>query len=132
MKKLLFVAIAFVALFSSCSKSDIDKPNSEKLIGKWKFTTSVTNDYYNGAPHLYTRTGDPNDYVEFKADNKVTISFMGFVETNTYVLQDDTKITVNGQTDEIKTLTNNLLILYRKTLGATSDVFSEETQTFTK
>jgi hypothetical protein len=132
MRKLLFVAIACVALFTSCKKSDTDIPNSEKIIGKWKLATIVTNDFYSGAPHLYTRTGEPNDYIEFKAGNKITLSFMGFVETSNYTIQDETKITVNGETSDIKTLTGNLLVLYNKTLGPTSDVFSEETQTFTK
>jgi hypothetical protein len=134
MKKLLFVAAVFVALFASCKKTDttVERTVPEKLFGKWNLVTIVSNDYYAGAPHLYTRQGQANDYIEFKAGNKITLSFMGFVETQSYILQENTKIIVNGQTSEIKTLTDNALVLYDKTLGTNSGEFSEETQTFSR
>jgi hypothetical protein len=133
MKKLLFIAIASIVLFSACKKADTaERTNSEKLIGKWNLVTTLSNSYYSGAPHLNTRAGESNEFIEFKANNKITISFMGFVETQDYVLQDNSKIIVAGETNEIKTLTDNSLVLYSKTAGLNSGEFYEETQTFSK
>jgi C-terminal lipocalin-like domain len=132
MKKLLFVAIASMALFSACKKKDVEKTTAEKLIGRWALVSDTYNDYYGGSAHIINYTGTASDYVEFKADGTVTASYQGSSNTTSYSLQGDTKVVIAGETNEIRTLTDNGLVLYSKTLGVVAGEYEEETSTFKK
>jgi hypothetical protein len=58
----------------SCKKESTTQPETshEKLLGKWNWISEVTNNYYNGTPHITTYNFPAGDYMEFKTGGKVT------------------------------------------------------------
>lgn len=132
MKKIISsIAVAILLLsVPACNKKDTPQTTQQKILGKWILVTDVYNDHYLGADHISTQTGTANDYAEFKSDGNVYSSVSGFTNTTTYSIVSDTKINIDGDVYDIKTLTTNALILYIKNVyGADYD---EETITFKK
>jgi hypothetical protein len=127
MKKLLFVAIAFMALFSSCKKKDVEKTTAEKIAGKWILVTEVYNDYYNNAPHVTTSAGTAADNIDFRSDGKVYDNSGNF--SVPYSVIGDNKVSFGGSTYDIKALDDAQLILYEKVPGVGTE-YEETTNTF--
>jgi hypothetical protein len=130
MKKLLFVAMAAMALFSACKKKDVEKTTAEKIIGKWSLTTQTENDYFNNANHISTFSGTANDEVDFRADGRV-YEGPNFTSSSTYSVVSDSKVTIDGISTDINALTDNQLILHAKIPG-TGTNFYEYTATYRK
>ena len=137
MKKFITSIAAATILICSmpgCKKSsDTQQPPQttlQKIQAKWFLATDVYNDHYSGTDHIVTQLG-ANDYVEFKTDGNVFSSVSGSTNTTTYSLISDTKLKVDTDIYDIKTLTSNSFILYIKTLYSGSD-YDEETITFKK
>jgi hypothetical protein len=129
MKKLLFVAFAAIALFSACKKKDVvvAKTTAEKVLGKWNLSSYVDNSYYSSQNHLTTYTGLAGDYTDFRADGKAYSLFQNSRDTVAYNVASDTKITVDGESYDIKTLTDNQFILYTKSLSPSNPANYYET-----
>ena len=114
MKKVLFLMIACTALFTACKK-DKEKTTAEKVLGRWKVTNTVENEFYNNTAHITTQAGIASDYVDFREDGKVYSKDGNDPEyVSAYTITGDDKITFDGETYDIKTLTDNQFVLYNK------------------
>jgi protein associated with RNAse G/E len=130
MKKLLFVAIASMALFSACKKKDVEpevvpvvvaKTVAQKIIAKWKVTSVVENDYYSNMSHPFTYTGVATDYFDVRTDGKIylQISLVG-KDTLAYSLINDSTINIGGDITKIKTITDTKFEMYFKEVYSTN------------
>jgi hypothetical protein len=130
MRKLLFVAIATMALFSACKKKDVEKTTAEKIIGRWVLVTETDNDYYNNTNHITTYPGTSSDDIDFRVDGRM---YEGptFTTSYTYSIVSDSKITIAGISSDINSLTDVQLVLHTKTSG-TGTNFYEATATYRK
>ncbi len=128
MKKLLFLIIASMALFSACKKKDVEKTTAEKIMGKWTLTTETYNDYFNNTSHITTYSGTANDVIDFRADGRV-YDGPTFSTSSSYSVISDTKLSVDGVTTDINALTDNQLILHAKIPGVGTD-YDEYTSTY--
>lgn len=132
MKKILtlmLIAALIMGGMASCKKNDsTPKTTLQKIQAKWQLVSYQENDHYSGMDHIQNLTGGPDDYLDFRTDGKVYVSFFGTRDTSVYALSGDTKVVMDGSFIlDIKTLTDNSFILYSK------DVFGADyyEQTFT-
>lgn len=113
---LLFTAA--ILPWVSCKKENTssNNPSQDKIIGKWKLLSTVTNDFYAGTPHITTYTGTAADYADFRADGKVYSFVNSNHDTSAYVKISNTKMWITNSSDtfDIQTLTDMDLKLYRK------------------
>jgi hypothetical protein len=133
MKKLLFVAIASLALFSACKKKDVEKTTAEKVVGVWKISSIVENDFYAGTNHFSTYNGVSGDYYDFRTDGKVYIKEGTYNDVLPYSIISDVKLKFDGLDYDIKTLNDNQFVMYVKDVDpvVTANIY-EATYTFTK
>lgn len=119
----------------SCKKTDTQQEQStlQKIQAKWSLVSIIDNDHYAGADHISTTTGTATDYFEFKTDGKIYYSVSGFTDVVTYSLvNNNTQILIDGsETYDIKTISANSFVMYRKELRSGSD-YDEETLTLRK
>jgi hypothetical protein len=128
MKKLLFVAIASLALFSACKKKDVEKTTAEKIIGKWTLVTEIGTDYYNNTNHIINYSGTANDVIDFRADGRV-YEGPAFTSSSPYNIISDSKISIDGISTDINALTDAQLVFHVKTIGTGTDYY-EATSTY--
>jgi hypothetical protein len=128
MKKLLFVAIASMALFSACKKKDVEKTTAEKILGKWTLVTGTDNFYFNNTNHISTYSGTANDVDDFRTDGRV---YEGptFTSSSPYSVISDSKVLIDGISTDINSLTDAQLILHAKVSGTGTD-YHEYTSTY--
>jgi hypothetical protein len=112
-RKITFIALLAVVTLASCKKQK-EKTTQEKISGKWNIVSIVDNDYYSGSSHVTTYTGTASDYLDFKNDGTVFVSFTGITNNSNYGLIGDTKIWIENDNYDIKTLTDNQFVLYSK------------------
>jgi hypothetical protein len=112
-KKITLVSLFALAALMSCKKEKV-KTTQEKISGRWSIVSIVDNDYYSGSSHITTYTGTAADYLEFKNDGTVFVSFTGITNNSHYGLIGDTKIWIESDNYDIKTLTDNQFVLYSK------------------
>jgi hypothetical protein len=133
MKKLLFLAIASMALFSACKKKDVEKTTAEKITGSWKFINVTYNFFYGATSHLTSYDGITGDYFDFRADGKVYLQVRGNKDTAAYSILSDNKIKFDGDDFDIKVLTENQFIIYNKDIDPrTPTDYQESTYTLAK
>jgi hypothetical protein len=117
MKKILTSVLLLSFLFTfvaSCKKDDKPKPTSERVLGKWSIQSLTENDHYSGQDHISVTPGDPGDFVDFRSDGKVYSNVTGYPDTSSYTVVSDTRITIDTDGYDIKTLTDNSFVLYSK------------------
>jgi hypothetical protein len=131
MKKLLFLAIAAMALFSACKKKNVERTTAEKIAGPWNFKNLVYNEYYSNANHIFTTNAVSGDYFDFRADGKVYSKMASQRDTAAYSIVSDTKIKIDGLDFDIKTLTDNQFLIYNKDVINTTS-YDETTLTLTR
>ncbi len=119
--KTTLAALLFTAAilpWVSCKKESAssNNPAQDKIIGKWKLLSTVTNDFYAGTPHITTYTGTAADYADFRTDGKIYAFINGNYDTSAYAKISNTKmwIVTTSDTFDIQTLTDTDLKLYRK------------------
>ena len=105
--------ITCAALFTACKK-DKEKTTSEKVLGKWSVTNTVDNSFYNNTAHVTTRAGLAADYADFRSDGKLYSKDGIYLDTVAYSITVDNKIILDGETFDIRTLTDNQFVLYNK------------------
>lgn len=89
------------------------------------------NEHFSGADHLETNSGGENDTFEFKADGTVNANINNSIQTSTYSIIGDNKITIaDDETYDIKKLDDHNLVLYSKETD--DDEFVEITITFNR
>jgi hypothetical protein len=131
MKKVLFLMITSAALFTACKK-DKEKTTAEKVQAKWTLNVIAANDFYNNTAHPFNFNGLAGDYIDFRTDNKAYERIGGSLDTVGYSISSDSKIVYDGDTYDIKTLTENQFIIYNKTTSTTSNNYDETTYTLSK
>jgi hypothetical protein len=117
--KLLSVVLLISMGFIACKKESavpVPKTTQEKIAGKWKLESTVTNNFYSGASHIVNYTGTAADYADFRSDGKIYSFVGGSYDTAAYGIISDTKMWIDNSTDvfDIQTLTDANLKIYRK------------------
>lgn len=107
MKKILVPAaiLAAVVMAASCDKNN-DKPANSTLLkiqAKWK----VSSIKLDAGEEDSTYTGVTADYIDFRTDGKVYTNIANEKDTSIYVLVNDTKLVVDGDTALIKQLSSS-------------------------
>ena len=130
--KILSIILLISTGFIACKKESITQPKTtqEKMLGKWNLVSTVTNDFYNGSPHLTTYTWLPSDYIDFRANGKAYGYNNGSYDTTTYGIIDDSKMWIEDAAYmyDIQTLSETDLKLYRKEIFSSTE-YTEATAT---
>lgn len=100
----LVVLITFI--FAACKKHD-QKTTAEKIEGTWKIHSDITDTYVNNTHYYDTTLAQPGSTVEFRKDGKVYSVYQNSKDTSTYTLSGDTKIIIDDEPYDIKTLNSN-------------------------
>lgn len=124
MKKLLILSLSIIGLFASCGKDKTTtttptETTAQKIQHKWNFISG--NDYFNHGTGTVDSThywiGAPGDYVEFKNNGFAYRKDGVYLDTITYSILSDTKMTFDYDTFTITTLNaNNLVFTYYETV----------------
>jgi hypothetical protein len=115
MKKLTFVLIASIALFTACKKKDVEKTTAEKVIGNWKVNSITSKQVFNGNTTNYPYTGIATDFMDFRADGKIYWNLGGTKDTSAYTIISESKLQFDGDEFDIKVLTDKQMSLFNKT-----------------
>lgn len=111
MKKLMVPAAVLAALISvvACDKDNNNPPNTtlNKIRAKWDVSTIRTR--YGSLDSTYN--GVAADYVDFRTDGKVYSNVNGEKDTSAYLLVNDSRLVIDGDTTTIKTLTASQFVL---------------------
>ena len=126
MKKVLFTMVTCAALFTACKK-DKEKTTAEKVQATWNLNSYAYNDFYNNTAHPVNIAGVAGDYVEFRADGKAYSKIGGSKDTVAYSIVGDNKITFDGESFDIRTLTDNQFVMYSKVVTSTTPPEYDET-----
>lgn len=115
MKKITkaFALFALLAICITACKKD-EKTTAEKIQGVWKAHSTITH-YFIQNVHMYDTTLAPvGTTFEFTKDGKVISTQDNETDTVNYSLVGDTKITIDDETFDIKTLNSSTFELYEK------------------
>ncbi|MEQ1552741.1 MAG: hypothetical protein ABL929_01115 [Ferruginibacter sp.] len=123
MKNTILLAILFGVLFASCKK---DKPSSEIIVGQWTLVDHVYNDYYSNTAHITTTTGGASNTIFFDENGIANDALLGSTRQVSYSVQGNYILTLGLDSYEIRTITNNVLLLYRKEPGV-GNIYEEYT-----
>ena len=113
MKKTMVLLLSGSILLAACHKNN-EKTASDKVQGKWTFVSEIENSNDTGQPQMDTLTGGPSDYFDFRNDGKVYRKLYSYMDTLPYTVLSDRYILFNGDSTEIKTLTDSSFVLYDK------------------
>ena len=112
MKKNLVLSLIVMILIGSCKKDKEDI--SISLKGKWTLENTITKDYDNG---LLTDTNtEPGDgtTVDFQNNGNVVITSPGGIESFPYSIKSDSKVEINGDIAEVRSLTGSSVTLFSR------------------
>ncbi|CAN5735844.1 hypothetical protein BH10BAC3_BH10BAC3_31120 [soil metagenome] len=87
---------------------------SNKIQGKWQIDSIVIYQQFNGNISNVSKSGTAADYVEFRADGRMLTAFDGNTDNSSYIVQNDSVIVISGDSQYIKALTDNKLVIYNK------------------
>lgn len=119
MKKTITGLAVLAIIFSACKKdsSTTTKTTREKILGKWTVVSQTDSTYYNGTLRTSAYMGVSTDYVDFRSDSKVYSNFQLRPDTSTYSILNDNAVVLDASdTMVIRTLTDNALVLYNKSV----------------
>ena len=92
--------------FIACKKDD-KKTTAQKIEGTWKIDSDVTHAFVNNVHYYDTTFAEPGSTIEFRKDGKVYSIYQNSKDTSTYSLSGDTKIIIDDEPYDIKTLNSN-------------------------
>jgi hypothetical protein len=107
MRKLVSLAFLIAILFASCKKE-----KDPSLQGLWNID-NVTYKYYINNTLDDTDVDLSGGTLEFKSDGTAVLNYMGDTDTSSYTITGD-KVSFDGDTYDIKTLTDDNATLYIK------------------
>jgi hypothetical protein len=115
-KILLIVLLISMGIIACKKESTAPVSTQDRISGKWKLESTVSNDFYSGTSHINTYTGTAADYADFRNDGKVYSFVNNNYDTAAYGIISDTKMWIENSTDtfDILTLTDANLKIYRK------------------
>ena len=114
---LLVLISATLFVVVSCKKKNDTETTAQKIQAKWQIINFISNDHSNGTDDIITETGAPGDYFDIRSDGHIYSLFQGSLDTSSYTLLGDSKLIFDvTDTANIKTLTNNSLTLYEKSI----------------
>lgn len=109
---LLLISVLFVTI-TGCAKDDdfSDKPAKEKILGKWKFVSVVTEKIKPSAPvEITTEQGAEGDYFDFRIDGNLYYVLNGDGEQiEPYTIENENVLKINSDAFTIKELTEHKL-----------------------
>ena len=115
-KKTIYLFLATAAIFTACKKDDttVTKTTAQKVLGKWGVVSEVTVSYRSGVATTYTLPGAATDYADFRTDGKIYFYVENKYDTSTYKIINNQSITIDADSAQIKTLTDNSFVLEEK------------------
>lgn len=132
--KILSIVLLISMGFIACKKESTtpERTTQEKIAGKWKLQSTVSNDFYSGTPHFNTYTGTASDYADFRNDGWVYSFVNNNYDSSAYGIISDTKMWIENSTDvfDILTLTDATLKIYRKEIYNATDFYEATTTLF--
>ncbi len=123
-KKMLFLSTIIIMLLNACKKDEAT--TQEKIIANWKIQNIMGTSVSGGTSTSTNYVGQPSDYIDFRADNKVYTSVNGTVDTASYSVAGNNVTIIPNPGDaplvyEVKSVSNTNLQLYNKnTISATA------------
>ncbi len=116
------LVIGAVSSVVACNKDDDNKPTTPaKIQAKWKVASIVI----KAGDGDSTYTGTAADYADFRTDGKVYTSYAGAKDTALYTVVNDTKMVIDGDTADIKQLSDSQFVF------TSSDIVAANTLTTT-
>lgn len=127
----LLITVAAIS-FTACKKEDATpqpKTPMEKIAGKWKLESTISNGMLGGFPYNMTYTGTAADYADFRNDGKVYSFMNGTYDTSSYGVFSNTKMWIEQATDtfDIQVLTDIQFKVYRKEIYGGGDYYEATT-----
>jgi hypothetical protein len=108
------IASLLIFLASSCKKNDKPKSTADRIHGLWTIQNVTENYHYSGQDHIDVTPGGTGDYIDFRTDGNAYSSFSGYRDTASYSIISDSKISIEQDLYDIKSLTDNSFVLYTK------------------
>lgn len=105
-----------VVLINACNKKDSvpEKTTAEKIAAKWSLAGEIYRDSTAAGITTNTRAGLAGEYVDFRTDGKYYSFVSTTYDTGMYKILSDSKIVFDGDTADIKVLTDNDFTFYNK------------------
>ncbi|WP_165851818.1 lipocalin-like domain-containing protein [Chryseobacterium pennipullorum] len=115
MKRTIFILLVSVLFLSitECTRDDYsDKPAQERILGKWKLVSIVTEVIRPSAPvETSTEYGPEGNYFDFRNDGNVYYSMDGNEEqSESYRIENEDTLKISTEPYFIKELTANKLV----------------------
>lgn len=130
MKKIATALLLATVFFTACKKDDV-QTTANKIQNKWAFQSSTEKDFTVNPPSTTTYTY-PGVFAEFTSNGKIYISGTLGADTSSYTVLNDSYILIDGDSNQIVTLTANALQLKAVDRNPNGSVAYEYVQNFTK
>ena len=129
-KKTMIFLLAGAAIFTACKKNDSTaRTTAQKVVGKWTYVSDIGTYIHLGVSHPNSYIGIAGDFIDFRSDGTLYDHYNGGSDTTSYTILSDALIKIDSDTLQIKTLTDNSLVLYQ---GITARDSSQSTITLKK
>ncbi len=125
-KLLSFSLLLAIVLFTfpSCKKEDASPTSAQKIQGSWIFDKVYDHDVQTGFPEYRDTTfGMAGDYFDFRSDNRIYSYMDGERDTVAYILIDDSRMIIDGDTASIQVLNDTQFQLNGKTTQSPTDYY---------
>jgi hypothetical protein len=110
MKKNVIFCMVVLLIFSACKK-DKDEP-AVSLAGKWTVDNTTIKEHINGTVNTDIEPGN-GATIDFQDNGHVVLTYPGLpIESLVYVIKPDSKVEIDGDTFEIRNLSNATVTLY--------------------
>ncbi len=113
-RKILLPFILGLLIFSSSCKKEDKETTTTKIQHRWTVNSYTGNDRIDGQDNTYTTQADPGDYMDFTSSGTANIRLESTDLSVPYSVTSEDKLTLGGQSFDIKTLNKNTLVLYSK------------------
>ncbi|SFM97921.1 hypothetical protein SAMN05421594_0058 [Chryseobacterium oleae] len=115
MKKIIVILLTIlsVVIVTSCTKDDdSEMPAKERILGKWKFISVVTETIRPSKPvEVTTEYGTEGAYFDFRNDGNIYYALDGNEEQiEPYSIENETTLKINNDACPIKELTREKLV----------------------
>lgn len=115
MKKYIIFSLIIIGLFSACSKDDDNSNPAPSLTGKWNVENVLIMSYENGVLQNTNTTLGNGATFDFQNNGNLVIAIPGSpAESYPYTIQTGNKVVFDGETFEIRNLTNTSVTLFMR------------------
>ena len=110
MKKNVIFCLVVLLLFPACKKDK--EENTVSLVGKWTVDNTTIKEHINGTVNTDIEPCN-GATIDFQDNGHVVLTYPGLpIESLVYVIKPDSKVEIDGDTFEIRNLSNATVTLY--------------------